>query len=224
MKINEIFYSLQGEGQWAGLPNIFIRASGCNLRCSYCDTKYAYDAGKEMTIGEIFRIINRYPCNYICITGGEPLLQHDILKLLTSLLDKKYNICIETNGSINIKPFIRKSVMISLDIKCPSSGMQEKMNFANISYLRTSDQLKFIIRDRHDYDYAKKIIDHYKPRSQLFFQPVWGTNFNTVSSWILTDGLDVRLGLQLHKLLWDDEKKENKKGFTTKNSFDTQTI
>ena len=207
MKINEIFYSIQGEGKWTGLPNVFIRTSGCNLRCTYCDTKYAYENGKEISIQKIVSEIKKYDCKNICITGGEPLLQKDILKLIDQLLSLKYNICIETNGSINIKDLLeKKHILISMDIKCPSSNMDEKMFFKNISMLRTEDQLKFIINDKKDYDYAKKVIVKYKPECFIFLQPVWGTNIKKLAHWIIKDKLNVRLGLQLQKIIWSEKK------------------
>ena len=206
MRINEIFYSLQGEGKWTGLPNIFIRTTGCNLRCSFCDTKYAYDDGKEMSLEQILKQIHKYPCRYVCLTGGEPLLQDEILKLIELLLKRDYKICLETNGSINIKHISEKSVLISLDIKCPSSHMHENNDFLNIPLLRKDDQLKFIIKDKKDYNYAKEIIKKYKPRCIIFFQPVWGTNTNKIANWIISDGLDVKLGLQIHKILWGDKR------------------
>jgi len=207
MKINEIFYSLQGEGKWTGRPNIFIRTSGCNLRCSFCDTTYAYYDGKEMSINEILSQISKYPCKYICLTGGEPLLQNEILDLIDALLKKDYKIYLKTNGSINIKKLSnKKSLIISLDIKCPSSKMHEKNNFKNISLLKKDDQLKFVIDDKNDYNYAKKIIDKYKPICTVFFQPVWGTNPSNLAEWIIHDGLNVKLGLQLHKIMWGEKK------------------
>jgi len=207
MKINEIFYSIQGEGKWTGLPNTFIRTTGCNLRCSFCDTKYAYENGKEMSIEEIINEIQKFPCNFVCITGGEPLLQDEILDLIDILLKRGYKICLETNGSINIEKIASKeSLMVSLDIKCPSSNMHEKMRLNNLSYLTNYDQLKFVIKNKEDYDYAKNIIRKYKPQSTVFFQPVWNTNPKNLSSWILNDSLNVRLGLQLHKILWGDKK------------------
>lgn len=143
MKINEIFYSIQGEGNWTGLPNIFIRTSGCNLRCSYCDTKYAYDTFKEIKIIKIIDEIRKYNCKKVCITGGEPLLQKDMIKLVDELIKNNYNVSIETNGSIEIKPISNKKlVMISLDVKCPSSNMSEKMLYQNLLYLKKKDQLK----------------------------------------------------------------------------------
>ena len=148
MKINEIFFSLQGEGKWTGLPNIFIRTSGCNLRCSFCDTKYAYEDGKEMSLDEILNEISKYSCKKICLTGGEPLWQNEIILLIDQLLKRDYEICLETNGSINIQELSKKnSLIISLDIKCPSSNMNDKNNLRNINYLRLNDQIKFIIKD-----------------------------------------------------------------------------
>jgi len=125
LKINEIFYSIQGEGKWAGLPNIFIRTTGCNLRCSFCDTIYAYDEGKEMTIEEILNDISKYSCKYICITGGEPLLQDEVLKLINILLKDNYKICLETNGSISLKKFVGKTFLM---ISCALAGMSPVSN------------------------------------------------------------------------------------------------
>ena len=208
MKINEIFYSIQGEGKWAGQPNIFIRTTGCNLRCEFCDTKYAYKNGKKISIKEITEIIKKYPCKNVCITGGEPLEQTEIIKLINSLIKKDYKICLETNGSKNIKEFAnKKSLLISLDMKCPSSKMHEKMKFENIKLLRNKDQLKFIIKNKKDYNYAKKIIEKYKPKCQVFFQPVWGTNIKNLAKWILHDQSNVRLSLQIHKIIWGEKRR-----------------
>jgi 7-carboxy-7-deazaguanine synthase len=207
MKINEIFYSLQGEGELAGLPTVFIRTTGCNLRCSYCDTTYAYKEGCDLSVDQILRIIQSYKCASVCITGGEPLLQKDFITLLTALVRKHHVVCIETNGSKSVKKISgKKNVMISLDIKCPSSRMHERMNFSNIKLLSKNDQLKFIIKRQEDYEYAKHIITTYKPRCMVFLQPVWGTNPRRLAAWILHDKLPVRLGLQLHKILWGEKK------------------
>ena len=208
MKINEIFYSIQGEGKWSGLPNIFIRTTGCNLRCSFCDTKYAYDDGEEMAIEEILNIISRYPCKHVYVTGGEPLLQEETIELIDALVRQKYKVCIETNGSISLKKVLdKKPLMISLDIKCPSSNMHEKMYLKNISFLSDEDQLKFVIGNKNDYNYAKKIIYEYKPVCLVFLQPVWGTNAANLANWIIKDGLDAMLSLQIHKILWGDRRK-----------------
>ena len=207
MKVNEIFYSIQGEGILVGVPSIFLRLTGCNLRCSYCDTKYAYVQGEEMSIPAILDAIKKFTCTNICITGGEPLLQKDTVKLIETLLQKNYKLCLETNGSISIKKLVgKKSLVISLDIKCPSSGSHEQMNIKNISYLSEKDQLKFIINNKKDYNYAKEILKRYNPSCNVFFQSVWGTNPQKLASWILNDRLPVRLALQLHKIIWGEKR------------------
>ncbi|MEM4257665.1 MAG: radical SAM protein [Candidatus Thermoplasmatota archaeon] len=206
MNIHEIFYSIQGEGILAGIPTIFIRTTGCNLRCSYCDTTYAYHTGKTMSIPEIVDALQQYPCSTICLTGGEPLMQPDCYDLLHQLLDKNYKISVETNGSISIQTLrSMKKIMISLDYKCPSSHMHTHMNLENINLLRPHDQLKFIIQNSEDYSCAREVIEKYHPSCYVFFQPVWGTDPKILLSWILQDGLPVRLGLQLHKILWGDQ-------------------
>lgn len=202
MKICEIFYSLQGEGRWTGLPNIFFRTTGCNLRCDYCDTKYAYSQGKELSFNEIFEKIQQYKCKKICLTGGEPLLQKDSNQLIDLLIQKNYQISLETNGSINIEQLRNnKNLLISLDIKCPSSNMKDKMIFENIDFLECKDQLKFVIKNREDFLYSKKIIDDFKPKCPVFFQPLWGSNYKRLARWILDENLCVRLGLQIHKII-----------------------
>lgn len=207
MKINEIFYSLQGEGKDIGQPCIFIRTTGCNLRCSYCDTTYAYTKGEDMDIIEILNTIKKYNCKNVCITGGEPLHQTQILSLIETLVDNDYEISLETNGSFSIEHISnKKNISISLDIKCPSSQMHEKMIYENMLYLTKKDQLKFIVSDYRDYDYAKKIITTTPVSAPIFFQAVWGTNISDLASWILKDQLPVRLGIQLHKMIWGDKK------------------
>lgn len=207
MKINEIFYSIQGEGKNSGVPTIFIRTSGCNLRCSYCDTIYAYENGEEFKPDHILKELKKHNCKNVSITGGEPLLQKDLEYLLEILIQNNYNISIETNGSIDIIHLTKyDNVIISLDIKCPSSNMSGKMVFNNILYLREKDQLKMIIKNRNDYEYAKKIIKNYKIKCPIFLQPVWGENPKKLANWILQDNLNVILSLQLHKLIWGLKK------------------
>ena len=207
MKINEIFYSIQGEGKQTGLPNIFIRTTGCNLRCTYCDTKYAYEKGTEKSIKEILKEARKYNCKKICITGGEPLIQKDIMDLIEQLRKNSYKISIETNGSIDIKQLTqKKEILISMDIKCPSSKMHQKMLLENIKHLGQKDQVKFIIKDKEDYEYAKEIVKKHKPKCDIFFQPVWGSNLKNLAKWMLKDDLKVKLGLQLHKIIWGDKK------------------
>ena len=204
MKINEIFYSLQGEGQWIGQPNIFIRTTGCNLRCSFCDTKYAYENGAEKTIDQIIKEIKKFDCKKICITGGEPLVQKEIIELLEKT--KKYDIIIETNGSKKIDDLLKfQNLIISMDVKCPSSKMNEHMIFSNLKKLRKKDQIKFIINDKKDYNYAKKNINKYKPICKKILQPVYKRNIN-LADWILKDNLDVIYGIQLHKVIWGEQR------------------
>jgi len=208
MKINEIFYSIQGEGKWIGLPNIFIRTTGCNLRCAFCDTKYAYEDGEDLSIKDILKKISKYKCRYVCITGGEPLLQKDILKLIKNLMNKDYFVIIETNGSISIKKIIRiKNLFISLDVKCPSSKMDKENKLENIKLLRDNDQIKFIIKDKKDYNYSKNIINRYKPTCDIFIQPVWGENPKKIANWIVADRLNVKFSLQLHKIIWGQKRR-----------------
>jgi 7-carboxy-7-deazaguanine synthase len=207
MKINEIFYSIQGEGKNSGIPTIFIRTTGCNLRCSYCDTKYAYVNGDEKKLLSILKDLKKYNSKNVSITGGEPLLQKDLKDLLKILIQNKYNTTIETNGSLDISDLINYSnLIISLDIKCPSSNMSKNMILKNISYLQEKDQLKMIIKNKTDYEYAKKIIKSYKIKCPIFLQPVWGTNPKKLANWILEDNLNVILSLQLHKLIWGLKK------------------
>jgi len=208
MQINEIFYSIQGEGQWMGLPNIFIRTMGCNLRCSYCDTTYAYHEGKPLSITEIIDHISTYDCKKICITGGEPLLQKHLINLIHRLSDLHYEILIETNGSLPIDEYVsHKNIIMSMDVKCPSSTMQTYNHAENMNVLRSSDQIKYIIGDKDDYSYAKQHLHTYHPDCMVFFQPVWKFKPEILAEWILQDHLPVRLGTQLHKLLWGEKRR-----------------
>jgi 7-carboxy-7-deazaguanine synthase len=207
MIITEIFYSIQGEGRWMGLPNIFIRTTGCNLRCTYCDTKYSYENGEKITLSNIIENIKHYHCSHVCVTGGEPLIQEDTPKLIDLLIKKGYTVCLETNGSLSIKRFVgNPKLMISLDIKCPSSRMHEIMVLDNMEFLSQSDQLKFVIGTKHDYLYAKTLIHKNQIHCPIFFQPVWGFDPKILVSWMLKDHLSVQLGIQLHKILLGEEK------------------
>jgi len=206
MKICEIFYSIQGEGIDAGLPTVFVRAAGCNLNCRWCDTEYAKSGGIELKIDDILSRIATYGVKRVCITGGEPLLQIDeTLQLIQSLLDRHYHVSVETNGSMDIRPLLRR-VKISMDIKTPSSAMEEEMLFENIWYLLSSDQLKFVIADKKDYDYALNVLKKYPPKCHVIFQPVGGVDAKWLADTILRDRLDVRIGLQMHKLIWGEKR------------------
>jgi 7-carboxy-7-deazaguanine synthase len=208
MKINEIFFSIQGEGVQMGIPTVFIRTTGCNLRCAWCDTQYAFSNGKEMNIDRLMHTIKKYPTKYVCITGGEPLLQKETVTLVNKLLEKGYKVCIETNGSISIKELsCMENLLTSLDIKCPSSGMHEKMDFSNIELLCSSDQLKFVIADENDYEYAKDVIKKYQPICNIIFTPVDGTNIKPLAEKVLKDSLEVRVLPQLHKIIWGNDRR-----------------
>src|SRR5512136_2188764 len=177
MKIYSIFKSLQGEGLTIGAPTTFIRTSGCPLRCTYCDTPQAFDKGEQMTIDLIMAKVKKLKCRHVCLTGGEPLAQRDAPKLIQRLLDEHYNVVLETNGAMPLDelPCV-ENLTISMDIKCPSSGEADKMRFDNIELLGPTDQLKFIIADEKDYDYAKEILDERPAKCEIIFTPVGGTD------------------------------------------------
>jgi len=211
LKVNEIFYSIQGESSFAGRPCVFIRLSGCNLRCAYCDTQYAYEAGNEMDIKDILDKISVYNCRLVEVTGGEPLVQKETPELVRQLLDKGYKVLLETNGSMDISIIDKQCIRI-VDIKCPSSGEKDSNDLDNLKRLGNKDELKFVIADRADYDYAKEILELVYgicPGSvAVHFSPCFGKmDIRKLSHWILEDFLDVRLNLQLHKLIWDPHEK-----------------
>ncbi len=207
MRINEIFKSIQGESTYAGIPCVFVRLTECNLRCSYCDTTYAYDEGTEMLLCEIIKTINGHQCRNVCITGGEPLLQENINKLINLLKKSNFNVYIETNGSRNIDT-LPKGIIRVVDFKCPGSGMEEEMDWKNIERLKHNDEVKFIISSKRDYEWARGTTNKYQltKRVTVLFGLVYGSiKPKTLAGWILKDGLDVRLHLQLHKIIWTDK-------------------
>ena len=205
--VNEIFYSIQGESIYSGRPCIFVRLTGCNLRCTYCDTRYAYEDGMQMEIREILERLAAYQCSLVEITGGEPLLQHDTPALINRLLDNGYEAMMETNGSFDISRVDERCMKI-VDIKCPSSGESEKNDLNNLKRLNLIDQVKFVIGCREDYLYAKGIIKSISsgfPAERVLFSPVSDKlSSDILAGWILEDTLDVRLHLQLHKIIWPD--------------------
>ncbi len=206
--VNEIFYSIQGESIHSGRPCIFVRLSGCNLRCTYCDTRYAYEDGMQMEIREIIERIAAYHCSLVEVTGGEPLLQLDTPTLINRLLDNGYEAMLETNGSFDISMVDGRCMKI-VDIKCPSSGENEKNDLNNLKRLNLIDQVKFVIGCRQDYLYAKEIIKSIPPgfpMNRVLFSPASDKmSSDILAGWILEDTLDVRLHLQLHKIIWPDE-------------------
>ena len=208
--VNEIFYSIQGESIHSGRPCIFVRLTGCNLRCSYCDTRYAYEQGVNMEITEIINRIAAHRCRLVEITGGEPLLQSQTPILIYRLLENGYEVMLETNGSLDISSVDGRCIKI-VDIKCPTSGESDKIDLGNLKRLGSKDQVKFVIGDRSDYKYAKVTMDSISPdfpEEQILFSPVsGGITPSQLAEWILGDSLNVRLHLQLHKIIWPDKER-----------------
>ena len=208
LKVHEIFYSIQGESSYTGRPCVFIRLTGCNLRCSYCDTQHAYYEGEDMEIGEIIDRVVSYKCPLVEVTGGEPLNQQETPVLIHRLLKKGFEILMETNGTQDISQVDDRCVKI-VDIKCPSSGENEKNDLGNLTRLSDKDEIKFVIGSREDYEYAKKIrnLNPLKVNA-IHFSPVFGKmDPRILAKWILEDRLDVRLHLQIHKIIWNPEQK-----------------
>lgn len=207
LKIFEIFYSLQGESSRVGLPTIFIRLSGCPMRCHYCDTAYAFQGGSMMTIDEIMEAIKKYHTHYVTVTGGEPLAQKEVLNLLKVLADQNFKVSLETGGGLSIKE-VDPRIKIILDIKTPESGEEKKNYWENLNFIHLKDEIKFVLCSREDYDWAKKIINQYKlpEKCDVLFSPVYQKLNNTdLGDWILEDQLPVRMQIQLHKLLWGEK-------------------
>ena len=211
LRINEIFYSIQGESLYAGLPCVFIRLTGCNLRCAYCDTRYAYEEGMDMTIPEILSRIESYPASTLVeITGGEPLFQEETPVLVKQLLDQGRTVLMETNGSLDISRIDSRCIRI-MDIKCPSSRMHAHNDPDNLRRIGPHDQIKFIIETPSDYVYALNILKQLPtdfPRSSVLFSPASGSlSPSLLAKWILQDSLGIRLHLQLHKLIWPNTER-----------------
>jgi len=208
--VNEIFYSIQGESIYSGRPCIFVRLTGCNLRCSYCDTRYAYEQGKKMELTEIINRIAAHRCRLVEITGGEPLLQSETPILIYRLLENGYEVLLETNGSLDISRVDGRCIKI-VDIKCPTSGESDKNDMENLKRLGSKDQVKLVIGNRMDYEYAKQTMDSTCPDfpgDQILFSPMSeGIAPAQLAEWILEDNLNVRLHLQLHKIIWPDKER-----------------
>lgn len=205
MKVAEIFLSLQGEGVLMGTPTVFVRFVGCNLDCAWCDTNYAKSGGVEMTVNEILDKIEHFNTPFVSLTGGEPLLQEDINTLINSLLEESYHITLETNGSLALNELpVSEEIMISMDMKCPSSGMTRSEMYDNLSFLSPQDQLKFVIADRVDYLFAKKVLRENDVNCPVVMTPVGGLDLKPLAEWVLQDCLLVRVMPQMHKLIWGD--------------------
>lgn len=209
LRVNEIYFSIQGESTKAGLPCIFIRLTYCNLRCSYCDTEYAFYDGKEMTIDEILNEVRKFDCKLVEVTGGEPLVQNECLELMKILSDSGYEVLLETGGSLPVKE-VDKRVKIIMDLKCPSSNMMKKNLYENIYNLKETDEIKFVIGSREDYDWTKNIIKDYKllNKCEILFSVVFGKlEPLMLVNWVLEDKLKIRFQLQMHKFIWDPAQK-----------------
>ncbi|HHT75512.1 MAG TPA: radical SAM protein [Methanomassiliicoccaceae archaeon] len=207
MKVIEIFTSLQGEGVLMGTPTTFVRFEGCNLDCQWCDTKYAREGGREMTPHQVLDEVEERNVPFVCLTGGEPMLQEGILEVIEELLDSDHHVTIETNGSVPLDPLpTSDDILISMDVKCPSSGMSHRLYRDNLTFLGPQDQLKFIIADRVDYLYAKKVLRENEVNCPIIMTPVGGTELRDLATWVLEDRLWVRVLPQLHKLIWGEKR------------------
>ena len=204
LNIKEIFYSLQGEALEVGLPTVFIRLIGCPLRCSYCDSEYAFYGKNLISINNIIKEIKKYNTKYVCITGGEPLIQKNIIFLLEELIKKNYKISIETSGSVDIS-FLMQEVSIVMDIKTPASNENDKNLIKNLKFLKKSDQLKFVICNKDDFIWSADFIKNHNIKAHILFSPVANMNPTILAEWILAEQLQVRMQIQLHKILWGDE-------------------
>jgi 7-carboxy-7-deazaguanine synthase len=211
LTVNEIFYSIQGESTYAGRPCVFVRLTGCNLRCSYCDTQYAYNEGLLIEQEEICEKVASFNCSLVEITGGEPLLQKETPELVRRLIDQGYEVLMETNGSQDISKIDEKCIRV-MDIKCPSSGEHQHTDFTNLDRLSEKDEIKFVIGDRNDFDFAKTVLQRYpsafNKNHTVHFSPVFGQVApQRLAEWILEDHLNVRMHLQMHKAIWDVDKR-----------------
>lgn len=208
MVVTEIFKSIQGESTFAGLPCVFVRLTGCNLRCHWCDTAYAFYGGQKMSIEEVLDRVRQLGGKLVELTGGEPLLQKEVCSLTRQLLAEDYRVLIETSGERFVGDLPPPVVKI-VDVKCPGSGESEKFCLENLNVLERKDQIKFVILDENDYRYAREFLAKHNLRSrvdEVIFSPVFGQlEPRALAEWVLRDGLDVRMGLQLHKFIWDPD-------------------
>ena len=206
MKVTEIFHSIQGESTFAGRPCVFVRLTGCPLRCTWCDTAYSFHGGTDMSTETIREQVRAYGCPLVEVTGGEPLHEPDSFGLITALCDDGYEVLIETSGAIDISPVDRRARII-LDVKCPGSGMADRMDWENVARLRPADEVKFVLLDRGDYEWAREVIArHHLAKWPILFSPVHGRlDPRELSEWVLADRLGVRVQLQMHKYIWDPD-------------------
>lgn len=209
MRLTEIFHSIQGESSYAGLPCVFIRLTGCPLRCTWCDTDYAFYGGRDCSIDDILAKVQTYGCPLVEVTGGEPLAQPESLPLMARLCDAGYTVLLETSGSIDMTP-VDPRVHVILDVKCPGSGMTDRMHWPNLAALTAKDEAKFVLTSRADYDWAREILAQHDlaNRCPVLFSPVFGSlDLRQLAEWILADRLPVRFQLQVHKYIWAPDRR-----------------
>ena len=209
MQITEIYKSIQGESSFAGMPCVFVRTTGCNLRCVWCDTEYAFFGGRKMSVVEVIDAVKAQDCKLVEITGGEPLLQKEVPELAQRLLDLGYTVLIETSGERDVSVLDARVIKI-MDLKCPGSGESDKNRWANLEFLNREDEVKFVIQDRQDYVWARETVKErlLEGRAKIIFSPVWDSlNLQDLAKWILTDQLNVRYQVQLHKIIWSPKTK-----------------
>jgi 7-carboxy-7-deazaguanine synthase len=206
LTINEIFYSIQGESSYAGRPCVFVRLTACDLRCSWCDTEYAFYEGTKRTLEDVMAEVDRFNCPLVEVTGGEPLLQEDVYPLMTALVDRGRTVLLETGGHRNTAR-VPAPVVTILDVKCPGSGQAHRNDWSNLERLRAQDEVKFVIKDRADYEYARDVIARYELADRagaVHLSPVHGVmDLRTLSEWVLADKLPARVQLQIHKFIWE---------------------
>jgi 7-carboxy-7-deazaguanine synthase len=207
MQVTEIFFSIQGESTFAGRPCAFVRLTGCNLRCTWCDSEYTFQGGERMTLEQVLARVRSYPTRLVEITGGEPMLQEkEVLELCRRLLDGGYQVLIETSGERDLSRLLPAVIKV-MDVKCPGSGEGGRFCVENLKALTSRDEVKFVLTDREDYEYARDFMRRHGLRERVnavIFSPVFGQlDSRPLAEWILADGLDVRLGLQLHKFIWE---------------------
>jgi 7-carboxy-7-deazaguanine synthase len=210
VRVNEIFHSIQGESTWAGRPCVFVRLTGCNLRCTWCDTAYAFYEGVQMEIPAVMDRVRAYGCKLVELTGGEPLLQKDIHALIEALLAEEYDVLIETSGEQDIGCVDSRVIRI-MDLKCPDSGEVERNRWANIEHLNMRDEVKFVIASRRDYEWARGVIAEYRLEARvnaILMSPAFGLIEPVVlANWILEDRLSARMQLQMHKYIWAPDQR-----------------
>jgi 7-carboxy-7-deazaguanine synthase len=206
--VNEIFYSVQGESTYAGRPCVFVRLTACDLRCSWCDTPYAFHEGRRRTLDDVLAEVDRFDCPLVEVTGGEPLLQQEVYPLMERLLQRGKTVLLETGGHRSTAR-VPDAVVTVLDIKCPGSGEADRMDWTNLARLRPHDEVKFVVGDRADYGYARDVVARHGLASRvnaIHLSPVYGAlDPKTLSEWVLADNLPVRVQLQLHKYIWDPQ-------------------